>query len=55
MRGTAVKRIRFKIEKMDPDILLKIRNLHGEQTKNATFKNVYRLAKKYYKRGQLEI
>ena len=55
MRGEVAKRIKRKIEEMDPDILLKIRNLHGEQTKNATSRNVYRLAKKYYKRGQLEI
>jgi len=55
MRGIVAKRIKRKIEKMDPDILLSIRNLHGEQTKNATARNVYQLAKKYYKRGQLEI
>ena len=33
MRGEVAKRIKRKIEEMDPDILLKIRNLHGEQTK----------------------
>lgn len=55
MRGKVAKRIRKKIEALDQDILLRIRNLHGEQTKDATFKHVYRLAKKYYKNGNLEI
>ena len=55
MNGRKTKQIRKMIAKLDPNLLLAVRNEYGEQTKEMTPHQLLKAAKKLYKRGLLKI
>jgi len=54
MNNKKAKWLRKLIEKRNPVLLLLIRNNYGESTQGMDYKNLFRAAKKLYKKGEMK-
>ena len=54
MRGKKAKQIRRLLEAKEPILLMAIRQRYGEKTKDMSYRQTYKAAKKLYKEGDLD-